>query len=102
MKYLCNAFSMQMIDLTKPTSINITPVAMEEVAESGAESVIGHQDTANVLSTLLGVEVPMQRKSVRLEDDDVLYVAQVTGGRLPEGATTLPEGMKFVFLKVTL
>lgn len=100
--YLANAFSLQMLDLSEALSVDIVPVTMEEIAESGFESVIGHQDTANVLSTLLGVQVPMQRASVRLEDGDILYVAQVTGGRLPEGATTLPSGMTFKFLKVSL
>ena len=91
-----------MLDLSKATSVDIVPVTMEEVAGSGFESVVGHQDTANVLTALLGVEVATQRVSVRLDSSDVLYVAQVTGGRLPEGATTLPEGMKFTFLKVSL
>ena len=100
--YLANAFSLQMLDLSSATSVDIVPVTMEEVAASGFESVVGHLDTANVLTTLLGVEVPMQRASVRLESHDILYVAQVTGGRLPEGATTLPSGMTFKFLKVSL
>lgn len=99
---LGNAFSLQMLDLSKKTSVEIAPVAMEEVLASGFESCVGHQDTANVLSTLLGVEVPMQRVSVHLDSGDILYVAQFIGGRLPEGATTLPEGMEFAFLKVTL
>lgn len=100
--FLANAFSLQMLDLSKAASVDIVPVAMEEVAGSRFESVVGHQDTANVLTSLLGVEVATQRVSVRLDSSDVLYVAQVTGGRLPEGATTLPEGMKFTFLKVSL
>ena len=100
--YLANAFSLQMLDLSDAVSVEIVPVTKEEVAASGFESVVGHQDTANVLTTLLGVEVPMQRVSVRLESGDVLYVAQVTGGRLPEGATTLPEGFTLAFVKVTL
>lgn len=29
-----------------------------------------------------------------------LYVAQLQGGRLPEGATKLPDGFKFRFLLV--
>lgn len=91
-----------MLDLSKPATVTVVPVTKREVAASGFESVVGHQDTANVLTTLLGVEVPMQRVSVRLESSDVLYVAQVTGGRLPEGATSLPEGMMLKFLKVTL
>ena len=100
--YLANAFSLQMLDLSSAISVEIVPVTMEEVAASGFESGVGHQDTANVLTTLLGVEVPMQRVSVRLESGDVLYVAQVTGGRLPEGATTLPKGFTLTFVKVTL
>lgn len=99
---LGNAFSLQMLDLDKETTVKVTPVTETEVAKSGFRSVVGHQDTANVLTALLGVEVTCNRESVKLEDGDILYVAQVTGGRLPEGATTLPEGMKLAFLKVTL
>ena len=102
MTFLANAFSLQMLNLEKETKILVTPVMMDEVSRSGFTSVVGHQDTANVLTTLLGVDVACNRVSVHLDAGDVLYVAQVTGGRLPEGATTLPEGMSFSFLKVTL
>lgn len=102
MTLLGNAFSLQMLDLTEGTSVDFVPVTKEEVAQSGFQSVIGHQDTANVLTSLLGVEVPMNRVSVRITPEDTLYVAQVTGGRLPEGATTLPEGMSFAFIKATI
>ena len=59
-------------------------------------SAVGHPDTAAVLG------VPCNRMNVRLEKGDTLYVAQLTGGRLPEGCTTLPEGFSFTFVKVTL
>jgi len=100
--FLANAFSLQMLNLEEPASVEVAPVAMEEVASSGFTSVVGHQDTANVLTTLLGVEVATNRASVRLGIGDTLYVAQVTGGRLPEGATTLPEGFSLAFVRVTL
>jgi len=32
----------------------------------------------------------------------VLYVAQLQGGRLPEGSTTLPEGFSFKLLKINV
>lgn len=99
---LGNAFSLQMLNLDQETNVKVAPVTVAEVAESGFRSVVGHQDTANVLTTLLGVEVPFNRESVKLTTGDVLYVAQVSGGRLPEGATTLPQGFELVFLKVTL
>ena len=102
MTLLGNAFSLQMLDLSKEQNVKVVPATVAEVSNSGFRSVVGHQDTANVLTTLLGVEVACNRESVKLEDGDVLYVAQVTGGRLPEGATTLPAGFELAFLKVTL
>lgn len=60
------------------------------------ESAVGHQDTANVLG------VPMNRANVKLEKGDSVIVAQLQGGRLPEGSTTLPEGFSFKFLLVTV
>ena len=59
-------------------------------------SVIGHEDTAKVL------EVAYNRVSISLKPGDILYVAQLQGGRLPEGSTTLPEGFSFEFFKVEL
>lgn len=89
--YLLNAFSLQMVDV--PCSVKF-----EEVSElpKGLTSAVGHQDTANVL----GVE--MRRVNVHLYPGDVAYVAQLMGGRLPEGATTLPDGFTFKFVKVTV
>ena len=71
-------------------------VRFEEVEKlpEGLESAIGHQDTANVLG------VPCNRINVSLKRGDVAFVAQLQGGRLPEGSTTLPEGFAFKFLKV--
>lgn len=89
--YLLNAFSLQMI-----TGHCIIEVEDVDTLPDGLTSAIGHQDTANVLG------VPMNRINVSLKEGDTAYVAQLVGGRLPEGATTLPEGFKFVYKKVTL
>jgi len=61
---------------------------------TGLKSAIGHADTARVL----GVEP--NRINVHLAKGDVAYIAQLMGGRLPEGSTTLPEGFKFKFIRV--
>ena len=87
--YLLNAFSLQMVDV--PCIALFEEV---DVLPDGLTSAIGHQDTANVLG------VPMNRINVRLSDGDVAYVAQLQGGRLPEGSTTLPDGFSFKFIKV--
>lgn len=73
-------------------------IKIEEVNNipSGLESAVGHQDTANVLG------VPCNRINVALKKGDICYVAQLQGGRLPEGSTTLPEGFTFKFFKVTV
>lgn len=89
MQYLLNAFSLQMVDL--PSDVKFTEVA---ALPSGLYSAVGHQDTANVLG------VPMNRVNVKLGHGDTAYVAQLVGGRLPEGATTLPDGFKFKFVRV--
>lgn len=60
------------------------------------QSAVGHADTAAVL----GVEA--NRVSIKLEDGVELLVAQLQGGRLPEGSTTLPEGFAFSWVRVYL
>ena len=102
MVYLSNAFSLQMLDIRQATDIRVTPVDSSVVAKPGSKSVIGQPDTASAVSSLLGTDVPCNRTSVSLAKGDILYVAQVTGGRLPAGATTLPDGFKIVFLMVTI
>lgn len=87
--YLLNAFSLQMVDVP----CIVIPEEVDELPD-GLISAIGHQDTANVLG------VPMNRINVHLSDGDVAYVAQLQGGRLPEGSTTLPDGFSFKFIKV--
>lgn len=90
--FIGNAFSLQMLK-----SLNAV-ISTEEVDTfpKDATSVVGHQDTANVLG------VAFNRASLKLDEGDVLYVAQVVGGRLPEGCTTLPDGFQMKFVKVTV
>ena len=98
---LGNAFSLQMLD-REWANIKVEPVwyPTQEKGLARARSIIGHPDTAKVVSGLLNREVECNRESVTLSVGDVLYVAQVTGGRLPEGATKLPEGVEITFRKV--
>ena len=97
--YLGNAFSLQMV--ADNAIICKVEVAPEEIPAE-AESIIGHADTATVVSSILGRNVPCNRASVMLDDEDTLYVAQVVGGRLPEGATTIPDGMEIKFYRITV
>ena len=100
MVYLSNAFSLQMLTQF-PVEISVMEIDPADVP-TNAVSVIGHADTAAVVSSILGREVPANRTSISLDTGDELYVAQLIGGRLPEGSTTLPEGFSLKFFKVTI
>ena len=82
--YMGNAFSLQMMSADEPHQIRTWPMTIGSVREFWRDrvpvvSAIGHADTARML-----------------------IVAQIFGGRLPEGATSLPEGfdLRFVGVKV--
>ena len=98
-KYLVNAFSIQM--LKKGGLVRFDEIDATEVP-ADVTSAVGHADTAAVLSNMLGFEVPMNRMNISLDEDTEIYVAQLIGGRLPEGSTTLPEGFSFKFYRVTM
>lgn len=93
--YIANAFSLQMVAKEDLPRVRFESVERPESLE-GYTSAVGHADTAAVLG------VACQRINVSLKAGDVLLVAQLTGGRLPEGATTLPEGFTFTWVKVSL
>ena len=97
MKYLTNAFSIQM--LREPNclgSFHELAYAEFTALAYAADSMIGHADLANILG------VKYNRENIKLNKDDVCFVAQVWGGRLPEGTTELPEGVELRFYCVKI
>lgn len=102
MLYLSNALSLQMLDTTKATTVSIKPISIDDIKTAGFVSVVGHPDTAEVLTDMLGKKVKCNRASITLKPTDTLIVAQIFGGRLPAGTTKLPDGFKLQFLKVTI
>lgn len=54
---------------------------------------VGHEQTVQLANKQLGQDaVKYARISVQLQSGDDLVLCQYIGPRLPEGATTLPEG----------
>ena len=95
--YVANAFSLQMVEENN-YDIHVNTLTKEEFDEikDKFESVVGHPDTAKILG------VPYNRKNVSLKIGDILFVAQLQGGRLPEGATELPQGFKFKYQRIEI
>ena len=100
--FILNAFSLNMI-------VGDANVAVREVSRTMAASLaahctsaVGHADTAAVFSNVLGVEIPCNRATVALKEGDVALVGQYSGPRLPEGATSLPEGATIKSLVVAV
>lgn len=107
---ITNSFSISMLPdpigemgilvIFKPVSIELMRYWCAQNVE--IVSAIGHADTAKLISGLLGRELPANRITIKLTGEENLIVAQYTGTRLPEGATTLPEGAKIEFWKAGL
>lgn len=97
---LTNAFSLTMLPIEAMNFVRVKKINPNDVP-ADVESAMGHESTAKVVSSILGFEVKPNRVSIRMSESDVLYVAQYTGPRLPEGATTLPEGASLEFFEVT-
>jgi len=86
--YIGNAFSLQMVAPEHLDRVRFEAVDLAEYPLGEFHSIVGHADIAAVLG------VGMNRASVMLNPEDTMLVAQLVGGRLPEGSKTLPEGFR--------
>jgi len=68
--------------------IRIRKISLDEaistVASEPFVSAVGHEATAQALSLLLGVDIPMNRTAVKMREGDKA-IHFVLKGRLPEG-----------------
>lgn len=93
-KYLATAFSLSMLELpegvdnVKEYVLAIHGLTLDEfcgeVRGGGYVNAVGHQSTAEVISTLCGVDINANRVEVRLGGESELLLVQLTG-RPPEG-----------------
>jgi hypothetical protein len=95
--YLSNAFSLNMLnlnpDVPTPVRLFVRPIDLQRVKsllELGFESAVGHQSTAEILTNLLGIEVPANRTAIKLRSGDTLFVFQLSI-RLAEGQVLSKE-----------
>lgn len=103
MRFLGNAFSAGM--LVEDSTVTFMFLDVEDArawTKQEFSSCVGHADTAAIVSVLLDTPVGMNRSSTELNRGDELLVAQYNGPRLPEGATSLPEGAKIRWILATV
>lgn len=94
--WLLNAFSIQMLADLRGTA-RFTPIGADEarsLAASGLRSAIGHNATAELLSEVLGTDVPVVRDRIKLETGDAALVAQLHMERLPEGVVPTVDDLR--------
>jgi len=86
MVYLGNAFSLQMLKNKRRVRLICDEMPAERVSaylqSHQFKSIIGHDNTAGVLTKLLGVDVWTNRESIELDKGDILVVAQYSKGRI--------------------
>jgi len=58
-------------------------------------NIVGHSGTAAQLGSMLGIELPVNRESVKLQVGDVLYIAQPVGNRLDIGQEVDAPALKW-------
>lgn len=79
---------------TRRVSLEEAREIVREAKEQGAlESAVGHQGSAELLTSLLGVEIPFQRRAVYMQKGDRglhLFLKQ----RLPEGVVLSREELE--------
>jgi len=84
--------TIQTEELTVPQTV--------EALREGFVSGMGH--STDLVSSILGMDIPMNRVSNKIDNGESVIVAQYVGPRLPEGAVELPEGATLKFIRVTV
>jgi hypothetical protein len=85
--FIVNAFSLNMV--SGDTMLQVSDVSPETIPET-AVSAIGHKETAEVASEMLGRPIKAERVAISLETGDCVYVLTLFGQdgrpfRPPEG-----------------
>ena len=96
--YLVNAFSISMVEpllQRRPVTLRLERISTETVklflTSQSFISAIGHAATANALSKILGINVPVNRTTITMSEGDLLIVFQLSVGRLPPGKELTEE-----------
>ena len=84
MIYLANSFSLNMIE--PPAILRVDEVGRDEFCNVAkiANNALGHESTVQLVNTLCGTQLSVNRVAIKAQDSDEIYVVQLMT-RLPEG-----------------
>ena len=98
MLYILNAFSISMLP-PEGAVVKVSPISLGEakaLLNEGFESAVGHESTAQLLSTLLGMEVPPRRVAIAMSPGDRAVIFQLRT-RLEEGKVLSKEEVEALY-----
>lgn len=102
MQYISSTFSFKMfLPYMQKGKIDFEVIEPEQIP-TNVRSLIHYKPVAQILTFILGRQINCSEESVQFEDGDVLYIAKISGGNLPQGIKVLPEGYEITFLKMTI
>ena len=102
--FLGNAFSINMVEKF-PAKAYFREISIEDVKNiisSGFISAVGHESTSIILTKILGIEIPMNRITITLNNGDNLIVAALNMPRLPENKILQEEELEKIPIKFIL
>lgn len=101
MNILTVAFSIQMLDYNREeVTVRFKQIKKSQIPRD-VISAIGYPEMVETLNGILGLKLSVDRKYVKLNSKDNIYVAQYIGGRLLGENMSYNESM-FKFYKVEL
>ena len=80
-------------DEVKVVLRRITVQEARDLMREGFISAVGHESTAKILSQILGIDVPCERRTVFMEPGDI-GIHFFLKSRVPEGRVLTEEEMK--------
>jgi len=94
-KYVVNAFSLSMLPPSASILVVSSPTMKEvkDFLQGEVVSAVGHAATAEIITELTGVPVPVSRASITLKPGDEVLVLQLLK-RLEEGKVLSKEEIK--------
>lgn len=94
---LDTGYHLDLTPITVEHARELAPQILGQFSTPAAASCISYRNSADVISSVLGVRVPHNRALVSLEVGDSVLLAHLSGLRLPEHAVELPEGTHLAF-----